>query len=94
MGYRYKLWYEIRGGKIIMPNFTYYSEGTSTRYEYGWVSATYIQQMWEEHQQECARQDAIMEQLIRADEEQAEKDRQRQEDKKKYPLFFIKDGIV
>jgi len=50
-------------------------------------TAAQVQQSYEEYQQECERQDRIMERRLR---EQAELE----EDKRKYPLFFLKDGIV
>ena len=77
-----------------MPDWTYcyssYAAGTST--SDGWInisvpSVTQIQQDYEEYQRERKEQDRIHKQIL---QEQAELAK----DKKKYPLFFLKEGIV
>ncbi|KKN73136.1 hypothetical protein LCGC14_0404450 [marine sediment metagenome] len=47
-------------------------------------SSVLIRQMWEEHQQECDRQDRIIEAQMQAEEEL-------REDRRKYPLFYWKE---
>lgn len=78
-----------------MPDWINYSAGTV------WSTASYgqfidevfaaqaarEQQMWEEHQQKCAEESRIIDQMIQDEKE-------REEDKKKHPLFYWKEGIV
>lgn len=58
----------------------------------------YSQQQREEYEQDCERQDRIMEAQMREVEEQCFQEMKREqelaEDRKKYPLFFLKEGIV
>ena len=84
-----------------MPDWTNYfagfAAGTST--SDGWVnmsipSVTQIRQDYEEYQRECERQDQVYEQQMQMMEQQMEEERQLAKDKKKYPLFFLKEGIV
>jgi hypothetical protein len=88
-----------------MPDWTNhsfdYGAGTST--SFGWInisvpSASQIQQEYEEYQRECEHDDRIMEQQMREADEQCYKEMQekaeRAEEKRKYPLFFLKEGIV
>ena len=77
-----------------MPDWTNYFAGfTGTSTSDGWVYTpissvvTLIQQDYEEYQRECERQDHIHKQILQEQAELAE-------DKKKYPLFFLKKGIV
>lgn len=70
--------------------FTGYAAGTST--SDGWVnisvpSVSQVQQDYEVYIRERERQDRVMEQML---QEQAELE----EEKRKYPLFFLKEGIV
>ena len=71
-------------------NYTTVSTGTSTDSSF-YVTVPFgvpnIEQAWVKYLQERERQDLIMEQMIR---EEAELE----EDKRKYPLFFLKEGIV
>ena len=77
-----------------MPNwpnyFCGYTVGNSTSNE--WINISVhtpaqMQQEYEEYQRECERQDRIHKQILQEQAELAE-------DKKKYPLFFLKKGIV
>ena len=87
-----------------MPDWTYYygsyDTGTSTSTEFSVrvPTAAQMQQELEQYQRECERQDRIYEQQIQMleqqMEEEMEKERQLIEDKRKYPLFFLKEGIV
>lgn len=61
-----------------MPDYTVISSS---------ISFNEVQVMWEEYQQGCEREDREIEARIQADAEL-------REDKRKYPLFFIKEGIV
>ena len=65
-----------------MPNWTY-----------EWINITSTQDA--EFRVECERQDHIYElQVQMHEQQQIEEERQLIEDKRKYPLFFLKDGIV
>ena len=81
-----------------MPYFTYYS-GESIDSRIVWDSATYItetqlQQQCEEYAQEGERQDQIYELQMQMHEQQMEEERQLIKDKERYPLFFLKEGIL
>ena len=79
-----------------MPNWTnYFWTSTSD----GWInipvpSVTQIQQDYEEYQRECELQDQVYELQMQSLEQQMEEERQLIKDKEKYPLFFLKEGIV
>jgi len=78
-------------GEYIMPDWInyyndYVTDSASTSSSTWGLSAS-IQQMYEEYM----RQDHIMEQMMCED---AEREAELEEDKKKYPLFYWKDGIV
>ena len=74
--------------EYIMPNYIYTDDNwTVTTDSYSWLSSDPIQQMWEEHQQECERQDREIQAMMQRQAELIE-------DKRKYPLFFLKEGIV
>ena len=60
-----------------------YTAGTSTSYE-----------GYEEYQRERERQDCVNEQQMQMFEQQMEEERQLIKDKERYPLFFLKEGIV
>lgn len=75
-----------------MPNwdtFYYNYSGTSTSYVH--LTSAHIQQQWEEYQEECRQKERIMEQMMREAEEQQYQKQLRQEDIKKYPLFFWRE---
>ncbi len=55
------------------------------------ATATKLQQQFEYYQQRQVEQQQQAQHLW---EQQMEEERQLQEDKVKYPLFFLKDGIV
>jgi len=73
-----------------MPNW----EG----YYFNYDTGTSIQQEYEEFVRDCERQDRRYEQMMREAEEQCYQEMKQaeelREDKRKYPLFFLKDGIV
>ena len=52
------------------------------------------QQQYEEYRRECERQDRTYEMQMQIHEQQMEEERQLIKDKEKYPLFFLKEGIV
>jgi len=54
----------------------------------------YAQQQYEEYQRECERQDRAYEIQTQMWEEEMKEEKQLIEDKKRYPLFFLKEGIV
>lgn len=62
------------------------------------LSAAQIQQDYEEYRRECERKDRIWELQMQIDqqqmEQQVEEEKQLIKDKEKYPLFFLKEGIV
>lgn len=74
-----------------MPDWSnrYYDIGTATSPNfYATIPPIpQVQQDYTEYIQECERQDHIIQQQI-------EKEKQLQEDKENYPLFFLKGGIV
>ena len=77
--------------------FSGYAAGTST--SDGWINRfidldAELQQEFEAYQQERKRKDLIMEQEWQDAKMQVEKERQLIEDKERYPLFFLKEGIV
>jgi len=73
-----------------MPYFDYYySNSTST-----WIPATEIQQSYGEYVQERERHDCMMEQMWLEEQERIDKMDELRKDKEKYPLFFLKEGIV
>ena len=76
-----------------MPDWTYDS-GTTSASDYIWSFSGTAQQMYAEWKQECVRQDQVYEQQMQMMEQQMEEERQLIKDKKKYPLFFLKEGIV
>jgi len=83
-----------------MPNWTYhYAIGTSASSDVFWTSstpltATQVQQQYEEWKQECERQDHMIEQIWREEQERIDKMDELRKDKEKYPLFFLEEGIV
>ena len=75
----------MEGGCIIMPDsgdwiYIDTNTGTTGNWSYSFSTSDPIQQMWEEHQKECDKQDRERAELAK--------------DKQKYPLFFLKEGIV
>lgn len=78
-----------------MPSYEYsdYDEIIFTADTRTWEScnAVQIQQQYEEWVQENERQDCIIEMQMR---ENALREIERQEDRRKFPLFFWKKGIV
>ena len=77
-----------------MPDWTYDGGTTSAATEYIWSFSSTAQQMYDEWKQECIRQDQVYEQQMQMMEQQIEEERQLIKDKEKYPLFFLKEGIV
>ena len=83
-----------------MPDWTnYYGSydiGTSTSSEFSVriPTAAQMQQELEQYQRECERQDRIYEMQMQMWEEEMEKERQLIKDKERYPLFFLKEGII
>ena len=76
-----------------MPNYVY---DDSTGSINTWVTndplaSSTVQQMWEEWLQECEEADRVIEQKMREAEEECYQEQLRQEDMKKYPLFFWKE---
>ena len=72
--------------------FFSYDAGVST--SGGYITPTQLQQLqqqWEEYQQRQAEQHQRAQYLW---EQRTEKEKQLQEDKENYPLFFLKEGIV
>ena len=66
-----------------MPDYIFLNnDGWTVSWEQpiSYTSSDPMQQMWEEHQQECDKQDRDRAELAK--------------DKQKYPLFFLKEGIV
>ena len=73
-----------------MPNFdSWVTIGIDWRcaQESGFFAFTQIQQEYEDYRRERERQDHIHEEILQEQAELAE-------DKKKYPLFYLKEGIV
>lgn len=66
--------------------------------ESGSFAFTQMQQEYEEYRRECLHQDTMYEQQMQMHEQQyeqqMEEERQLIKDKEKYPLFFLKEGIV
>ena len=65
----------------------------------GWVnisipSTSQIQQDYKEFQREYERQDQLYELQLLQEQVDLEEERQLIKDKERYPLFFLKDGIV
>ena len=80
-----------------MPNFdSWVTIGIDWRcaQESGSFAFTQIQQEYEDYRRECERQDQVYELQMQMHEQQMEEERQLIKDKKKYPLFFLKEGIV
>jgi len=74
-----------------------YTAGTSTSDE--WINIfvppiSQVSQQYEEWKQERECQDQIYELQMQMHEQQIEEERQLIKDKEKYPLFFLKEGIV
>ena len=59
---------------------------------YEWINITPTQDA--EFRVECEREDRAYQLQMQAFEQQMEEERQLIEDKRKYPLFFLKEGIV
>jgi len=82
-----------------MPCFTFY-DGTSAGTEWSTASLTanQIQQEFEEYQYQREREHQMWEQQLAEQQAQMYEGRrlaeELKEDKRKYPLFFLKDGIV
>ena len=77
--------------------FSGYAAGTSASDE--WITlptpyASQLQQEFQEYQRECERQDQIYELQLLQEQAELEEERQLIKDKEKYPLFFLKEGIV
>jgi len=80
-----------------MPYFTYY--GSSTDCTDTWsslfnITAAQIQQDYEEYRRKREQQDLMMEQMWQEEQERIDKMDELRRDKEKYPLFFLKEGIV
>lgn len=74
-----------------MPDWTiYFTAGTSTSVPLGSIT----QQQYEDYQTECERQDQIYELQLLQEQTELEEERQLIKDKERYPLFFLKEGIV
>ncbi len=88
-------------GDYIIYDDTGITNDFTTTWSY--YTSDHTQQMWDEHQRECDRQDRIIEAQMQEEAERVEEIRRLQEEKKKYPLFFwretcaertLKEGIV
>jgi len=84
-----------------MPDWTDYFDGytagTSTsdeRINISVPSVSQVQQEYAEYQREYERQDIIYEQQMWMMKQQMEEERRLEEEKIRYPLFFLKEGIV
>ena len=71
-----------------MPDWAYDSSATSSASDYIWSFSGTAQQVYDEWKQECKRQDQAYELQMQIHEQQ------NIEDRKRYPLFFLKEGIV
>ena len=69
-----------------MPDWTFSTTISASSWS-TWSSFDSTQQDYEEYQRECEEQDRIHKQILQEQAELAE-------DKKRYPLFFLKEGIV
>lgn len=75
-----------------MPDWTFTFYGDTMASNDDWINisippVSQVQQEYEEYVRECEQQDREIERKL---QEQAELE----EDKKKYPLFFLKEGII
>ena len=59
-----------------------------------WSPHTFAQEQYEEYQRERERQDSMLEQMWHEEQERIDKMDELRRDKEKYPLFFLKEGIV
>jgi len=71
-----------------MPDWTNYYASYATG------TSTWIQQDYEEYQRKREQQDLMMEQMWQEEQERIDKMDELRRDKEKYPLFFLKEGIV
>ena len=82
-----------------MPDWSnfYFSYDVGTSTSAGWsvnVTAIQVEQLHQAYQQKLEQEQRIWERQWEEKKEEAAKRKQIAEDKVKYPLFFLKEGIV